>query len=458
MPLSLLILDDDEDICNLYQTAFSEEGFFTAVASSLEEAKELMKKQVYHGALTDIFLKNENGVEAMKELIRMSPRTRFFSFTGHESISLAVEAMKAGASSFFPKSIGYRQIVDMVKLRLDPGHDPKSPLEQKLRDLNLIGHSKPMMKVFSQINQFKDVDSTLLITGESGTGKEVVARAIHKLSHRKVGPFEAINCGAIPESLLESELFGHRKGSFTDAKSDKIGLFEYCSGGTLLLDEIGDMPLPLQVKILRVLQEREVRPLGSTKSIAVNPRIIACTHRDLGTLVREGLFRQDLLFRLSVLSIQIPPLRERTHDIPELVSGFIERFGERFSKSITPPTQELMVRLINYEWPGNIRELQNAMERAIVLSTDGHIHFDDVFGDGIESDMNSRSSDIGNQPSLVHDQAKKDFEHNYITNLLLQSKGNISRASRLSGKHRVEIYRLMEKYHIRRSDFLEKDA
>ncbi|MCB0363144.1 MAG: sigma-54-dependent Fis family transcriptional regulator, partial [Bdellovibrionales bacterium] len=304
MPLSLLILDDDPDICSLYRSAFLEEGFSTSVASNLDQAKMLMRQKVYHGALTDIFLHNQDGVEAMKELIRISPRTHFFSFTGHESINLAVEAMRAGASSFFPKSIGYHKIVEMVKSKLDPGHD--LTCEEKsgtFESLNLIGHSSAMKKIFSQINQFKEVDSNLLITGESGTGKEVVARAIHKLSRRSQGPFEAINCGAIPETLLESELFGHRRGSFTDAKTDKIGLFEFCSEGTLLLDEIGDMPLPLQVKLLRVLQEKEVRPLGATRSVPINPRIIACTHRNLGELVKMRRFRQDLLFRLSVLNI-----------------------------------------------------------------------------------------------------------------------------------------------------------
>lgn len=460
MKSAILILDDDQDVRNLFQAAFRGEGIQADTAASVEEAKSLLKERTYDGALTDIYLENENGLQAVSDLIRISPLTRFFFFTGHESVPLAVDSMELGAAGFFPKSLGPRKIVDLLKSKLSVDETDEEIDNFDFESFNLVGRSKVMKRIFSQIKQFSSVDSTVLITGESGTGKEVVAKALHRLSVRRQGPFEAINCGAIPETLLESELFGHRKGAFTDAKSDKKGLFEACSNGTLMLDEIGDMPLSLQVKILRVLQEREVRPLGATRSLKVNPRIIACTHRDLNQLVREGKFRKDLFFRLSVLQINIPPLRERLEDIPPLVNVFLERFNQRFKRSVAPISQELITRLKNYDWPGNIRELQNALERAVVLSNDGVLHYTDLFPQeepGSEQNGEVRMH-AGSPIPLSHERAKKNFEKSYIENLLTEAHGNISEAARLSGKHRVEIYRLMDKYNLRRDDFLDKTS
>ncbi len=242
--------------------------------------------------------------------------------------------------------------------------------------LGIIGASQSIQQVFDRIHQVKDVDSTVLINGESGTGKELVARAIHQSSTRAKERFEAVNCGAIAANLLESELFGHKRGAFTDAKADRKGLFEVCDGGTLFLDEIGEMPMNLQVKLLRVLQEREVMPVGSSSTIKVNTRVVAATNKNLADEVKAGNFRTDLYYRLNVLQILLPPLRERTEDIPLLVRFFLDRFNKRFTKSIQPPTKELESRLVSYAWPGNIRELQNAVERGVVLSEDNTLSLD----------------------------------------------------------------------------------
>ena len=451
---SILILDDDREICDLFATSFCEVGFKVDTVNCIDDAKLKFEHNSYDVVLADVFLKNEDGLRAIQELIHLNPKTRFFSFTGKESIPLAVKAMELGAAGFFPKTLGYQKIVGLVQSKISTSPD-NAQVDFFNRE-NLIGSSSSMLDVFRQMEQFRKVDSTVLITGESGTGKEVVAKTLHKISQRSQGPFEAINCGAIPENLLESELFGHKRGAFTDAKFDKKGLFEICSTGTLMLDEIGDMPMALQVKLLRVLQEKEIRPIGATHTIKINPRIIACTHRDLDQLVRDGKFRHDLLYRLSILKLSLPPLRHRKEDIPLLVSNFINKFSQRFDRKITQPSSELMVRIKNYPWPGNVRELQNAIERAVVLSQDGHLHLDDLFSE----DLDPNHSNIVNMAhlSLEHGQAKKNFERNYLENLLKQSQGNISKAARLSGKHRVEIYRLMNKHDFHREDFISREG
>jgi DNA-binding NtrC family response regulator len=453
---TVLIIDDDFETASLYQTAFESEDFRAKYVTGLAEAKALLINEQIQVVLADIFLMDENTLSELKSMIQLSPSTRFFSFSGQESIPLAVKAMELGAASFFPKSLGCHKIVELIKNKFEMDTQPIDDVSQGfLTSINLVGESDCMQKLFHQIKTYSQVNSTVLITGESGTGKEVVAKALHKLSPLSEGPFEAVNCGAIPETLLESELFGHKRGAFTDAKTDKKGLFEACSNGTLMLDEIGDMPLPLQVKLLRVLQEREVRPLGSTKTVKVNPRIIACTHRDLNKMVAEGQFRKDLLFRLSVLHLSIPPLRERKKDIDRLTNIFIEQFNTRFKRSITPISNELLVRLMNYDWPGNIRELQNMLERAVVLSKDSELHIEDLFSNDIVSEEESSHDD---SISLTHKTAKRNFEKRYIRHLLEESHGNISQASRLSGKHRIELYRLMEKYGYRREEFIEKSS
>ncbi|MCB0341225.1 MAG: sigma-54-dependent Fis family transcriptional regulator [Pseudobdellovibrionaceae bacterium] len=458
--LHVLVIDDDEDIRRLLRATLEREGFRVKEAESFDTMRSQINAYSFDAAIIDVYLNNEDGLEVMSYLIHEAPYTKVFIMTAQDTVSLAVDAMERGAASFLPKSMGPKKMVQTLKDRFFDSTLRAGPKTGSVKDMGLIGNGPSMRKTMTQIQQMKDADSTVLIMGESGTGKELIARALHKSSRRKGERFEAINCGAIPEALLESELFGHLRGAFTDAKTDKKGLFEICKEGTLVLDEIGDMPLSLQVKLLRVLQEREVRPLGSLSTVKVNTRVIASTHRDLAEEVRAGRFRQDLYFRLSVLQIYVPSLKERPEDIPMLVEHFVERYSERFGKRINQPSHEVMSRLTTYAWPGNIRELQNAIERAVVLTQDCDIHIDHLFCHARhDSEMNKDSGDAFlNSLPLCHSDAKKLFERSYLEQLLKESRGNISKAARLAGKHRVEIYRLIEKYNIDHHRFSETDT
>lgn len=321
-------------------------------------------------------------------------------------------------------------------------------LNEEFHRYGLIGKSPALKKVLDTVKLVKDVNSTVLILGESGTGKELVAKAIHNNSNRVSERFEAINCGAIPENLLESELFGHKKGAFTDAKSDRKGIFETCNHGTLLLDEIGDMPYSLQTKLLRVLQEKQITPIGSSKAIDIDTRLVAATHQDIHEAVKMKKFREDLFFRLSVVVIQVPALRERKEDIEILIEHFLNTYCDRFSKSIGMPSPSVLNTLVNYQWPGNIRELQNSIERGVLLAQNHELKIEDMFqhldtGGGYQTQEESIFHQAFNLPLTA---AKQFFEKQYVENLLRQYRGNISEVARKSGRYRADIYRLMERY------------
>ena len=334
--------------------------------------------------------------------------------------------------------------------------EDQAGIHEVTTDLGFIGQGKVYQDLCRTMDQVKNVDSTVLLLGESGTGKEVVARAIHGLSDRSKMRFEAINCAAIPESLLESELFGHKKGSFTDAKTDRKGIFELCSEGTLLLDEIGDMPINLQTKILRVLQEREIVPIGSSQPVKINTRVLAATHRDLVEEIQSGNFREDLYFRLSVVPISIPPLRHRKDDIVLLVEHFLTKLNTRFKKDIAPPGPEIMNRLLAYDWPGNIRELRNSLERAIVMSHDGKLHIEHFFQHFPNMNSLRVSQPEEAEDTLIGEEvfdlpltdAKQAFEKVYVERLLVKTNGNIAELARKCGRYRADIYRLFDKYGI----------
>lgn len=451
----ILVVDDDRDVLTLLKTNLEYEGFRVETAENLESMRQNLKTGRYDAVLLDIFLSNENGLDALPRLIREFPSTKVVLMTGHGSINLAVEAMRKGAASFLIKSSDPTAVAKELKATIFSQYGIAALQDEPLpENLGIIGVSRSMMNVLDNVDRIKDVDSTVLVCGESGTGKELVARALHKLSPRTINRFGAINCGAIPENLLESELFGHKKSSFTDAKTDRKGIFEVCSGGTLLLDEIGDMPMTLQIKLLRVLQEKEVTPIGSSEPIAVDTRVIASTHRDLEEEVRSGRFREDLFYRISVLRIDLPPLRERREDIPFLVHHFIKRFNERFSKSVAAPTHEILARLTGYDWPGNIRELQNAIERGVVLARDDQLRLDDLFyqAPAVEA-VGNKATTAGGGGIIPFSEARQSFEKKYLTSLLAATKGNISEASRLAGQYRTKIYRLMKRYAIEPEPF-----
>lgn len=450
----ILVVDDDPVLCDLLSTELEEHGFRVTTTHSLAGLRAKIKERGFHFALVDLFLENEDGLEALPILARESPYTRIIVMSAHGTVELAVGAMERGANTFISKSKDSRELISglLERIRQPVAPTPPAPLVGK--NLGIIGQSSAMQDVLMKIAQLKDVSSTVLITGESGTGKELVARAIHNVSQRSQQRFEAINCGAIPETLLESELFGHKRGAFTDAKMDRKGLFELCSEGTLFLDEIGEMPLNLQVKLLRVLQEKEVMPLGSSHGIKVNTRVIAATNRNLPEEVRSGRFREDLYYRLAVLQIRLPALRERRDDIPVLISHFLERYNERFGKSVQPPSKELEARLLAYSWPGNIRELQNAVERGVVLAQDDKLALENMLepaDQGLPCADTDNVIDAFCQKPLSA--AKQDFERSYLSHLLQITRGNISEMARISGRYRADIYRLLTKHGVQWEEF-----
>lgn len=445
---SSLIIDDDLDVCRLFQHELQQQGFQAEFATTLPAALEVLKSRPVDLILLDLHLGDVNSLAEMSSILKVAGSARIWVLTAHGSIEVAVEAMRKGAAGFFAKSKDTRAIVNELKAAFFNGRQADT-LPSTTESFGLSGVSPAIQLVRQNIERMKDVDSTVLISGESGTGKELIARALHDVSSRKGEAFAAINCAAIPENLLESELFGHRRGAFTDAKLDRKGHFEVCSKGTLLLDEIGEMPLSLQVKLLRVLQEREVLPVGANQAVKVNTRVLASTNLRLDNEVREGRFREDLYYRLTVLRIDTPALRERKEDIPILMEHFIQEFSKQFNKNVRLPTQEVLARVVAYDWPGNVRELQNAIERAVVLSTDETLHLEDIFQAPLTPGSDRHRETSADLSALAEfNRAKEDFERGYLTRLLRATRGNISEAARLSGQHRPHIYRLLGKYGI----------
>jgi DNA-binding NtrC family response regulator len=336
-------------------------------------------------------------------ILKSAPYSKVYLLASDSTIHAAVDAMKRGATGYFEKTRDLASLVSDL-LALQQRSSDQSVIGDGDCCASLIGESKAILEVKDAIVRLKDVDSMVLLLGESGTGKEVIARAIHASSNRAKHRFDAVNCGAIPEALLESELFGHKRGAFTDAKADRKGIFELCSNGTLLLDEIGDMPLSLQMKLLRVLQEWEVTPVGCSTAIKVNTRVIAATHHDLKAEARSKQFREDLYYRLSIVVLHAPPLRERKEDIPLLSEHFLQLLQKRFSRGVQPLSHSVLSRMMAYDWPGNVRELQNALERAVVMSLNGQIHIKDVFA----------HLDFGTKPTPKHQWSLKQITRTSI--------------------------------------------
>ena len=453
--LNTLVVDDEETSTLIMSTILSELGFHVDSESSAESMDVRLRTNHYDIVFLDYRLGNSNGLDALATIIKDYPSTRVIMITGHGSIELATKAMHLGASGFITKPFNE----ETVKLEVKRAFRDKTPdnklfnIDELQDESGIIGSSDAITRIHSQIHKMKNVDTTVLINGESGTGKELIARALHQLSCRKSEPFEAINCAAIPETLLEAELFGYKKGAFTDAKTDRKGLFESCSKGTLFLDEIGELPLQLQSKLLRALQEKQITPLGASQSISVGTRIIAATNRNLKSQVINGDFRKDLYYRLSILQIDSPPLRDRLEDIPELTRFFVSALSEKFNKVIKTPKAEIMSRLESYDWPGNVRELQNALERAVVLSDDGELRLGDIF-DHLGDDAPA-ADDADLEISFVKplSEAKEDFERTYLIKVLKACRGNVTQASRLSGRLRTDMYRLFSKHDIDPNDF-----
>ena len=451
----ILLVDDDPEMTLLFKTHLESSVFVVHCAHDLTEMRRLLTRYRFDAVLLDLFLRGESGLDGIPSILQQRPDMTIVILTGYGSIEQAVNAIDHGASAFLLKSEPPHVIHEkLVKLLFDHGDEASQSIKSFAENHGIYGNSPGILQLIRKIEMIKDVDSTVLIYGESGTGKELVAKALHETSKRKRSRFAAINCGAIPENLLESELFGYRKGAFTDAKTDRKGVFEYCSEGTLLLDEIGEMPLSLQVKLLRVLQEMEITPVGGNTAIPINTRIIAATNKDLRDLVKKGRFREDLFFRLNVIDIKIPPLRKRPVDLAVLANHFIAKYSKKYNKKISPLAKKCLTRLVAYDWPGNVRELQNMIERGTVMSTDGRLHLEDMFSQHLATPIDEEELETAELPGFVDgfplpfSEAKQVFERAYIKRLLNVTRGNIAEAARISGQYRANLYRMMAKYKI----------
>ncbi len=442
----ILIVDDEPDIGLLFSNKLHSLGYQVDIASNISDALKCAERLSYSAILLDLFLGSDNSLAYLHDFFGRSPNTKIVILTGNGRVDYAVNAMNRGASGFLLKT-------ESVDLNVEKFIDITSPRRKfsdvvDLPDLGIIGQSQRMIELYKILDKIKGTDSTVLIEGESGTGKELCARALHKMSNRSQGQFIAINCAAISETILESELFGYKKGAFTDAKQDRKGYFQTCSDGTLFLDEIGEMSPSLQSKLLRVLQEKEVTPVGSCRPIPVNTRIVAATNRNLKKEVSAHKFREDLFYRLAVLRLEMPPLRQRKDDVPLLVDHFVKVFSKKFDKHITPLTAGIYTRLKDYGWPGNVRELQNAVERGVVLESDGVLSIEDLLPHCEAVVRDDEESPKLSELPLNYQAAKDMFEKYYITNLLSVTKGNITEAARVSGQYRPNVYRLINKFHI----------
>ena len=437
----ILIIDDDKDILTLMGIQLKKYGYQITTESSAFKALDRLSYENYDLILLDQKMPEIEGIEFIENIKNSSLLSHIpvIIMTAFGNIEDAVEAMKKGAFHYITKPINFDELNLIIKQALNFSSLEKEVKQFKeIFSIDIIAESPQMKRIVRHIESIAPSDVTVLITGESGVGKEVVAKLIHKKSKRKNKPFVAINCGAIPKELLESELFGYVKGAFTGASSNKKGLIEEANGGTLFLDEIGELPIDLQVKLLRVLQENEIRPIGSNKSKEINVRFIAATNKNLEEMVKKGLFRKDLFYRLNVIPIHIPPLRERKEDIVPLAKYFIKKFCLKYNVPEKELTKNAIQQLLNYNWDGNVRELEHMIERAVIITNGNKID-------------NVLIKDVSNSYTIrPYNDMKEEFEKNYLTNLLEYTNFNISKASKISGKTRAEIYRLMKKYNIKK--------
>ncbi len=443
MSAKILIVDDEKPIRDSLKILLSEEGYITEVAGDGEEAFQKIQETTYDIVITDIKMPKFDGIQLLEAASKISPETFFIIMTAYASVKTAIDALRQGAYDYLIKPVEFDDVILRVKRLIDYKKlaTENKILRQKISSdtgfTNLIGKSDSMKKVFSVISQVAPTNSNVLIYGKSGTGKELVAKAIHHNSLRKDKIFLPINCGAISENLIESELFGHKKGSFTGASDDKQGLFKVADGGTLFLDEIGELPLNLQVKLLRAIEDREFLPVGGVKAVSTDVRIIAATNQDLFERTKSNEFREDLYYRLNVVEIKLPTLNERKDDIPLLVNYFIEKFSKEMGKRVVGVNNETMKLLLSHDWRGGVRELENVIERALIFATTEYITVNDL----------AEHLRIGNlsagYPNPLKD-AMKDFEKEHILKTIRKFDYNKEEASKALEIGLSSLYRKMD--------------
>ena len=461
---NILVCDDERSICEMLEITLRREGYKIETVNSGEAAKKKLDAALFDVVITDIKMPNINGIEVLRHAHQVSPDSAVILITAVDDYEAAVEAVKAGgAADYIRKSPGMveeiklaiRRVLEKVTLSRQNFAFKRDAATRNSLD-NIIGVSSAMEKLKQTIRTVASTQSTVLIYGESGTGKELVARAVHVCSPRASDPFVSINCGAFPETLLESELFGYVKGAFTGATQNKRGLFEVADGGTIFLDEIGEMNLTMQVKLLRVLQERCVRPVGGTNEIAMDVRVIAATNRDLERQVAENTFREDLYYRLSVIPITVPPLRERSEDIPLLVSHFLKKYARSAGKNISRINPDSLSRLANYDWPGNVRQLENAIERAVALAAGQDLSVDlpaerpraRAAAAGIGSDAVSVPAGAVLPEGMDMEKYVAEIERGLLKSALQQSNGVQTKAADVLRISYRSLRHLMKKYDV----------
>lgn len=446
----ILLVDDDRNLLELVKIRLESADYEVTAAVREEDALDAIKKQVFDLSIVDLQLVHQDGISLMEEFHLILPDMPVIILTAYGSIESAVEAMRRGAYSYLTKPFDPQDLLFQIERAMENRkltfeiERLKGLLEERYDFTNIVARSEKMKRVLEMVSQIAKTESTVYIWGESGTGKELIAKAIHLASERKNKPFVAINCAALPETLMESELFGHEKGSFTGAVRSTKGLFTQAHRGTIFLDEIGDMPLSIQAKLLRALQERQFYPIGSEKPMEVDVRVIVATQKDLESHVKQGLFREDLFYRIHVIPIHLPPLRERKEDIPILVDYFLKKFSEQTKKELKGLTPQALQKLMLHEWPGNVRELENTIEYAVVMTQK-----DTITEDFILQTKGTQPQ----EPFKPLKEARDAYEKGYLIHLLEICQGNVSKASKLAGKYRADFYDLLKKHNLRSEDF-----
>jgi len=444
----ILVVDDDKAMCELLRDGLSERGFEVTTAHAAEPALRALAADDHHMVLTDLQLGADDGLQLARVVSERYPELPVVVITAFGSMDAAIAAIRAGAYDFINKPIDVDALALTVSRAVD--HNRLRREVRRLRDeeasakgfATMVGESRPMKKVYSMLARLGDSDAPVLIQGESGTGKELVARALHNKSAFSDGPFVPINCAAVPANLLESTLFGHVRGAFTDAKSSRQGLFVEADGGTLFLDEIGEMPLEMQSKLLRAVQEKKVRPVGGSDEVAFDTRIVSATNRDLEHAVHRGEFREDLYYRIAVVTLDIEPLRRRGNDILLLAQHFLDKEASRAGKTIDGFTPEVARKLLDYEWPGNVRQLQNVIDRAVALTRGERISVEDL-PDKIRS---FKSTQLVVDDAPEHMLTLGELERRYIERVLSSVGGNKTQAAKILGVDRRTLYRKLDRY------------
>ncbi len=441
---NILVVDDDKNLLELLRMRLESSQYEVMTALSGKDAKNAVTNRHFDLSLVDLQLSDQDGISLMEEFRKISPEMPVIILTAYGSIGSAVEAMRKGAFSYLTKPFDPQELLLQIARALDSLkltaeiRKLTGLLEERFEFSNIVARSEKMLRVLENVSRIARTDCTVYIHGESGTGKELIAKAIHLSSTRKDKPFVVINCAAIPESLLESELFGYERGAFTGAVRSSKGLFLHAHEGTIFLDEIGDMPFSIQAKLLRVLQERQFYPIGGDTPVRVDIRVIVATNKDLVSEVKKGLFREDLFYRIHVVPIYLPALQERKEDIPLLAEYYLKVFADQMGKGLKGFTPRAMQKLMSYDWPGNVRELRNTVEYAVAMS----LH------DTVTEDLVLNTKNLPDEQFKPLKEARDEFEKNYLIHLLELARGNVSKAAILAGKYRADFYNLLKKHSI----------